>query len=248
MSTPKKQIENLHRSDLYLYFYEDSLTGERTRGECDFIERACQLKRGQAVLDLACGHGRHALELASRKYELTGVDINADFLRIAREAASAAELDIEYIEGDILQTEYESRFDLVLLLFSTLGFFDRSDLRALFSRISSALNPGGLAFIDTKNRDHIAAELNAWHVTEKGKDLMIDRISFDPLSGTTTNRRVYVKDGVRYEAPFNMYMYNYHDLSTLATAFGLKVKKVFGNWKGDPLDSSSRRIILILQK
>lgn len=48
---------------------------EHTREEVDFVVEALALEGGERVLDLACGYGRHSLELARRGYDVVGVDI-----------------------------------------------------------------------------------------------------------------------------------------------------------------------------
>lgn len=248
MSTPKKEIEEVHRSDLYLYFYESALSEERTVGECNYIESICELKGKEKILDLACGHGRHSIEFAKREYRVEGIDLNQDFIQLAKNTSQKSGLKARFVEGDILESEYGENFDLVIFLFNSLGFFNEPNAAIIFNRINQCLKKGGKAFIDTKNRDHIIKEIKPYEVIEKGNDLMIDRLSFNPKKGTTTNDRTYIKDGKRYEAPFTMYSYNYSDLERLLKRTALTIKQVLGGWKEEQFDSNSRRIILVLEK
>lgn len=248
MSTPKKSINELYNSELYLHFYADSLTAERTGRECDYIIEHGQLKAPQRILDLACGHGRHANYFARRGFSVVGVDINKQFIELARAEALKDNLAVEFLEEDILKMNYDGVFDAAILLFNTLGFFDKTDCRKLFQKIGLALKPGGRAFIDTRNRDQVLKGMVPYEVTEKGEDLMIDRLTFDPKTGTTTNKRIYYKDGIRYDAPFTMYSYHYGDLASMVEGSGLEIIKAMGGWKHEPLDSKARRIVLLLEK
>lgn len=248
MSTSKRAINNVHRSELYLYFYEDSLRPEKTERECNYIEEHCQLSGQGKILDLACGHGRHSIEFCKRNYEVEGIDINEDFINLAKGTSQERGLDVQFFRRDILDIEYKDKFDVALFLFNSLGFFDREDARRIFKKISESLMKGGRAFIDCKNRDHILKEIKPYEVYEKGEDLMIDRLSFNPVKGTTTNNRTYIKNGKRYESPFTMYSYNYSDVERFLEGTELKIKKVLGGWKNEQFDSDSRRITLILEK
>lgn len=248
MSTSKKQINDLHHHELYLYFYHDFLSPVRTEKECDYIARYCEMDGPRQMLDLACGHGRHALAFAQRNHRVVGIDMNEPFIALAKAEAARQQVAVDFRIGNILEIDFSNQFDVVTLLFNTLGFFNEGDCRQLFEKISDALKPGGRAFIDTKNRDHITQEIQPHFVTEKDGNLMIDRIRFDPISGTTTNHRTYLKDGVRYDTPFTMHCYHYNDLERIVKGTGLVIEKVLGGWKHEALDSDSRRIVLVLQK
>ena len=102
--------------------------------------------------------------------------------------------------------------------------------------------------IDSKNRDHIIKELIPCSLTEKNQDLMIDRLSFDPVTGTTTNKRIYIKDGHRFDAPFTMYAYHYTELARMVSEIGFQIEQVFGSWRGEAFHQDSRRIMLLLRK
>ena len=60
---------------------------EDTKRQVDFVIQKLHLKGGEKVLDLACGYGRHSLELARRGFSVTGVDITPAYIQFAREEA-----------------------------------------------------------------------------------------------------------------------------------------------------------------
>ena len=154
------------------------------------------------------------------------------------------------IEDEVMKkiNNVHSELHATVLLYNSLGFFSKSDAQILISKISKALKVGGKFFLDVKNRDHILKEVPQSSVTEKGKDLMIDRIKFDPIEGTTTNQRIYIKDGKRYDAPFTMQMYHYSELISLMLPSNLEVQQKYGHWNGSHFDVDSKRIILVFKK
>ena len=64
--------------------------------DIDRIEALLNLSAPKDVLDVGCGNGRHAIELARRGYRVVGIDVAALFLNQAREAAKTSGLDIEF--------------------------------------------------------------------------------------------------------------------------------------------------------
>ncbi len=248
MKTDHEAINKLHEAKLYLHFYDDLLSEERTNKECQFIFEKCKLQKRDRVLDLACGHGRHSLRMSELGLEVTGVDMNAGFIKIAKELAVKRNLEIEFTLGDILELNYPSNFDAVILLYNSFGFFNKLDGEILINRISKSLKIGGRLLIDVKNKETLLNKTSSNSITEKGADLMIDRLSFDSQSGIVTNKRIYIKEEKRYDTPFSMQLYNYSELKEMLTKNNLKITNEYGSWEGDELNTNSRRLILILEK
>ncbi len=60
----------------YAEAYDKESFTQGTVGEVDFIEREINSDKGKRILDIGCGTGRHAIELAKRGYDVTGVDLS----------------------------------------------------------------------------------------------------------------------------------------------------------------------------
>src|SRR5439155_17604195 len=83
-------------------------TTEQTRSEVDFIEKSLKLPPRGRVLDVPCGGGRHALELAARGYQVTGVDISPDFLKAARAQAAERSLPATWEQRNMSELPWQS--------------------------------------------------------------------------------------------------------------------------------------------
>lgn len=111
--------------------------------EVESILRLLRLRPRARILDVPCGYGRHAVELARRGFQVTGVDISPKLLAQAREAARTRGVAAEFRRGDMRRLRYRQRFDAVLNLFTSFGYFgDREDLEVL-KGFRRALRPGG---------------------------------------------------------------------------------------------------------
>src|SRR5688572_127190 len=98
----------------YLDAYDGSFTRERAEREVSMVEAALRLQKGEAVLDLCCGQGRHAVELARRGYGVCGLDLSAEYLRLTEAAAAEAGVQVETVEADMRAIPFETRFDAVI--------------------------------------------------------------------------------------------------------------------------------------
>src|SRR5437870_13900235 len=106
----------------YLALYDEYLA-ERTPVEIDQLEALLTLRPPCRILELPCGQGRHAIELARRGYDVTGVDLSPYLLRVAKARAEAAGVGVRWLEGDMRRPLAGDTFDLVLNLFTSFGYF-----------------------------------------------------------------------------------------------------------------------------
>ena len=126
---------------------------ERTRNEIDFVVERLELAAGARVLDIACGHGRHSLELARRGFAVTGIDLSPRSIALAREAAERERLDATFDVLDARKLAFDGEFDAAINLFtSVIGYFDHeSDNQRVVDAAARALRRGGSFLVDTIN-------------------------------------------------------------------------------------------------
>lgn len=148
----------------YLDTYLSDFTPERTSNEVNFVVKAANLKLEDRILDLACGHGRHAIELGRRGFNnIMGLDYSEPFLQKAKADVAKAGVKVEFVRGDMKQLPFEGEFDVVLMLFTAFGYFDNENNQKTLEQISKALKPGGRFLIDV-----ISGEAVIKRFTEKG--------------------------------------------------------------------------------
>jgi 2-polyprenyl-3-methyl-5-hydroxy-6-metoxy-1,4-benzoquinol methylase len=245
---PLFNFDQVFEVDDYMYFYQDMLTPERTDQEVDFLRRELELDRPLEILDLACGFGRHANRLAALGHTVTGIDLTSGFLDMARKEALNLGVQVNYRQGDMRQLDDQARYDRVLLLFSAFGYFEDYENLQVMRNIAKALKPAGLLILDVRNRDHLFKDFMPYIVTEKEGNLMIDRQTFDSLTGRLYNRRIVIRNGLRRDKPFFVRMYNLNEIQALLANTGLKIAKMFGGWDSSQVSADSRRLIIIAEK
>jgi len=115
-----------------------------------------KLKKGQTILDLACGKGRHAISLNELGYDVTGVDLSPASILYAKNYEN------ETLHFDVhdMCKPYHKKFDAVFNLFTSFGYFEneQDNLRTLMS-IKANLNHTGKAVIDFMNVNYVISNL-----------------------------------------------------------------------------------------
>lgn len=223
---------------------------ERTQKEVDFVLEQLELEPGARILDLACGHGRHTLELARRGFRMTGVDLSPRSLELARAAAEREHAEIEFIERDMRDIDFESQFDAVINLFTAFGYFEEEEEnQRVLDGVARALVPGGRFLIDTLNLLGLARRFQKRMWEEHEGTPMLMEHEFDFLRGRNEATWTFIKqDGTRTELRHSLRTYAPHELATMLTRAGLEITGSWGSFDGDELSFGSWRLILRARK
>jgi SAM-dependent methyltransferase len=248
MSEAFFQFDEVFEAEEYLYFYEDTLREEDTAKQVDFLARELPLSPGERVLDLGCGHGRHANELARRGHQVLGVDMVMGFLDIARADARDAGLTVDYALGDVRGLGIEASFEHAVSLFDAFGFLDDEGNADYLRSVAQALVPGGSLLLDVRNRDWVARSILPVTVLDKGEDMMVDRHAFDTATGRLVDRRTYVRGGKVRTVTFSIRLYAPTELAALLAATGFRVERTWGGWDGAPLSLGRNRMLILARK
>jgi len=233
--------------DDYLFAYQDDLTDERSDAEVERLVRLLELESPMRILDLACGYGRHANRLAALGHSVTGVDFMPGFLALARQQAVQMGVQVNYLQGDMRHLSFRGEFDRVLMLFTSFGYFEDSQNELVVENMVRALKPGGRLMLDTLNRDVVLKGLLPAEVIEKGSDLLINRFSFDVLTGRFHNRRILIRNGVRKDKPYAIRLYSATEMSQLLNRAGL-ADYILLDENSQPVSAGSRRMLVIAKK
>jgi 2-polyprenyl-3-methyl-5-hydroxy-6-metoxy-1,4-benzoquinol methylase len=223
---------------------------ERTLAQVEFVIEKLGLAEGARVLDLACGHGRIALELARRGYRVTGLDLSSRSLQLARAAAAEQGLAIDWVEADMRNLPSGREFDAVVSVFTAFGYFaDERENQRVLNAVAAALVPGGAFLIDVINLLALAGGYRERWWGERDGVLQIDENEFDFLEGRNRARWTFVHpDGSRTELVHSVRTYTPHELAVMLEAAGLAVEAAWGGWDGAELSFKSRRLIFLARK
>jgi ubiquinone/menaquinone biosynthesis C-methylase UbiE len=108
--------------------YMDNSFTKNTVKEVDFVLEELKLRAGSFILDVGCGTGRHAIELAKQGYQITGIDLSKGMLKEAEKAAKKAKVKVEWVHADATRFKSDKLFDAAICLcegaFGLLGMGD----------------------------------------------------------------------------------------------------------------------------
>ena len=250
MSTSSNPLES---DDFWAWFGEFGFSAELWElapGEVDKVLSLTQPPREASVLDLACGPGRHSIELARRGYQVTGIDRTSPYIEEARRRAVESAVDAEFVVADMRSFVRPEAFDLAINLFSSFGYFeDEEDHRRVIRNVHASLRPGGRLIVEIVGREPIAMRFRPEGVTRypDGTVIVEERRIVDGwryIDSTWTR----ISDGVVSTYNIRMRLYGAFDLTALLQDCGFNEVDVFGSLDGTPYDLTARRLIAVARK
>jgi SAM-dependent methyltransferase len=207
------------------------------------------LETGARVLDLPCGNGRHALELAARGFEVTGIDRTESYIEEARREAARRGLAAAFQVGDMRDYRAPGQYDLVLNLFGSFGYFDdpADDMRVL-ENMAASLRPGGRLLIETAGKEIVARDFQPRDWFQQDDLLVLTERKTTHSWGRIETRYIVIKDGEWVEQTVSIRSFSAAELVSLLAAAGYHDVQVCGSLAGSAYDHSAERLVVIGQK
>lgn len=208
----------------YLKEHKKYFSEEQLQTEVNFLIDALKLNKKDKILDLACGHGRHAIELKKRGFNVDGLDFSGHLLAMAKKHAKRENLRISFYEQDIHRIDLKTKYNKIFLLFSEFGLFDAA---VVLKNVTKILETSGLLLLDCDN----VFRLIQYLAKHPGSPYEFDFNKMELWEKQNNSQ------SVRY--------YTVPELKKLLRDNGLQTTVVYGNYKKERLNINSKRIIII---
>jgi SAM-dependent methyltransferase len=222
---------------------------QQTAAEADFIVQAIAPKSGAKLLDVPCGNGRLTVELASRGYHATGVDLCEELLNDARQSAADHDLSATFERRDMRDLPWSGEFDGAFCCGNSFAYLGDTGNHAFLNAVYGTLKPGGVFVLQTG----LCAEgifsnrlQRAWFPL--GDLLFLVDTAYDPAASTLTSSYTVIR-GDRTEHHKAIYqIYTYRQIVRMFEAAGFSDVHGFGSLKQEPFVLGSPSLWLVAAK
>jgi len=224
--------------DLYPLIYSHR-NFEAAQHEIMKLKKWAPLNPSDTVLDVCCGNGRHLKAILEIGCNAVGFDLSAELTFAAAELTGFGN---RVFRADILHIPTRTRFDRVLNLFTSFGYFSDKENYAAFQEMSARVKKNGVLILDHMNAGKIRRTLVRESIDEKEGYRIIQQRRID---GKRVKKVIKVsKNDQYYEFYENVRMYEPEDMIKLAKSAGFKGVTFHGNFAGDDFEPDSERMIM----
>lgn len=243
----KEWYKDWFASEDYLAVYKHRNL-EDTEQLVKLIISNIHISEDASVLDAACGAGRYSMKFSELGFNVTGFDLSSTLLEIAKSEAEIRNLNINFQLADIREFFTTEKFDLVLSLFTSFGYFDSDKENfILINNAYNMLNKNGYYVLDYLNKEYL--ENNLVGNTEKSIENKKIFESREIRNNRVEKKITIVKENDSREYLESVKLYSYFQLVENFNRIGFKEIKVFGDYKGNDYHSkTSERCIIFFQK
>lgn len=215
--------------------------------EVDFAVQQLDLKKDERILDLCCGAGRHAVNLAGKGFDrVVGVDLSRVLLHKALELSRKSLIPVYFVQADMRKLPLVEDFDVVLSYFTSFGYFtSEAENEKVLRQIARILKPGGKFLLDHINLDYQIAALEPYSERLLSNRWIIETRSIDSQQ-QRVNKEITIRynDGTEKQYRESVKMYTREQLQDKLERVGLEVLQVYGDYNGISFDRDTPRMIL----
>jgi len=246
MSASKEWFENWFDSPFYPLLYHNRDLSEASL----FVQHLMEYlhpPKGSRMLDIACGEGRFAQQLAGYGHDVTGIDLSVNRIAVARRSEHP---HLRFYRHDMRFPFYTNYFDYAFNFFTSFGYFATFHDNQLAARsFAAALRPGGLLTIDYLNSSRVIRLLRPEETVSRGRVRFHIRkyvqqqkiIKEIHVTDTQTGAEHFFREQVSAFGP--------GDFLSLFGAVGMEAEHIFGNYHLQPFaEAIAPRLILIFRK
>jgi 2-polyprenyl-3-methyl-5-hydroxy-6-metoxy-1,4-benzoquinol methylase len=240
-------FKNWFNSPYYhkLYVHRDE---QEAAAFIDTLLNKLNPKPDSRLLDIGCGKGRHSIYLASKGFDVTGIDISTDSIEEALKSQSDR---LEFYVHDMRFPFRINYYDYAFNFFTSFGFFNtfREHDNAIRT-FAQSLKRNGLLVMDYLNVHYVENHLQYKSETEiESVRFLITRW----LDETHFYKKIVVEDENNLSEPLEftekVAKFSLGEFNDMFSYHGLQLQEVYGDYHLAPYDvQSSPRLIMIARK
>ena len=219
-----------------------------TDAEADFISEFSG-KDGN-VLDLMCGHGRHAIALAKKGIKVTAIDNLQDYVDEINSFSEQQSLPVKAVQAHILDVNLNELYEVAICMGNSFAFFNKDEATGLLKKISAHLKPGGIFIINSWMIAEIAIKHfkeKDWHYAGDYKCVLEYTYCFHPAR-IESEQTIISKDGKVEILKGVDYIFTLDEMDDMFRQAGLRTKALYSTPRKKKFSVGDGQIYIVAER
>jgi SAM-dependent methyltransferase len=230
---------------LALDLWRAAVQPETTRQEAGYLLNQLQPRPGARLLDVPCGNGRHAIEVASHGFQVTGVDLSPGFHNEAKNKSGT----VRWILGDMRRLDFQAEFDGAWCWGNSFGYFPHDQSAAFLAAIARALKPGALFVLETGALiDSRLPNFEAQRAFQVGDIAFQSASAYHPLDARLDIVYTFERGADREVKPSSLWLYGAAELLRTFRSAGFHPVLAAAGLDGEPYGHGSQHMIVTARR
>ncbi len=215
----------------------------------EFVLRHCEVKPRSKILDMGCGHGRHAYLMSCQGHDVVGADISEKLISYLKERYGDA---VRFEKQSFTDIDYSSVFDFAVILGNSLSLIPRGEMRQALENLRNSLQKGGRLFLELDNRPHFVkydAGRKRWSYGG-GHWLTLSQHHYDRANKLEKTLDIGIDLNTMRVGifPLTKSLYDHREILEWLTKVNLRVVKSFGDWDGASVSDDSPSLLIVAER
>jgi cyclopropane fatty-acyl-phospholipid synthase-like methyltransferase len=227
-------------------FWMGVVPDEMTRGEIALIQSSLECTPGDSLLDIPCGNGRLALELARLGYSVTGVDLSDALLS---DAGGQGVSGLSLVKEDMSVFQQPEAFKAAYCLGNSFGYLNYERQVRFLKNVADSLRSSGRFLIDAAVAAEVLLPLYEDEEMLGTREVMMKiRNSYEPAASCMITEYTFNADGKTESGHSLHYVYTIAEIHRMLAQAGFKVLELFGDHQGTNYEFGSAQLYILAAK
>ncbi|WP_059171207.1 class I SAM-dependent methyltransferase [Bacillus sp. FJAT-27445] len=243
----------------FAYLYDQLMEDAPYDEWVSFVERAWELygrNKEKSLLDLGCGTGELSIRLAKNGFNVTGVDLSADMLSVAKAKSEEAGMSLPFYEQDMAELEMPGEYGVIGIFCDSLNYLRTvEDVKSTFVHSAKHLGSGGLLLFDVHSIYKVANGFINQSFSLNGDSVSYIWDSFDGDQPHSVEHEIsfFVLDDSdgrydRFDELHYQRTYPIEEYSKLLEESGFEIASITADFSNTAPSPESERIFFIARK
>jgi len=200
------------------------------------------------ILDIGCGSGGYAIELAKKGYRVDAIDFDEGMIQIAKQKIKGIKIPVHFKQGDMLALDQVEDYDGIYCIGNTLAHLNTTmDVFKALGNFYDALKPEGIFVFQIVNYDRVIDKNINSLPTLKAPGVEFIR-NYELVNGKIIFKPILITEKSTHHHSVELLPIRQSELFKMMTQVGFHEVRSFGRFDASPFENQTSFMLVMTGK